>query len=108
MVEAENILATRVTEGESREGSELWGERARLAEVKRRIMARGDAPILDEVNDVKINLFLLREIEKEIDLLKEATIIYNLLAENLWQYKIHVRSGILDVNSDSDSDILEH
>ena len=52
-MEAENKLARRVSEGEVREGSELRGERAGITDVKRRILAREDAPIADGVNDVE-------------------------------------------------------
>lgn len=66
-----------------------------------------DAPILDEVNDVESYLFLLRANEKANDLLKEATIMHELLAESLWHYKILYRSNILDTNTDSDNDVME-
>ena len=79
----------------------------RLVKVKRRILAMDDAPILDEVNDVESYLFLLRANEKANDLLKEATIMHELLAESLWHYKILYRSNILDTNTDSDNDVME-
>ena len=53
-----------------------------------RILAREDVPIEDEVNDAEIDLFILKEIEKTNDLLREATIMHEILAECLWQYKI--------------------
>ena len=53
-----------------------------------RILAREDVPIEDEVNDAEIDLFILKEIEKTNDLLREATIMHEILAKCLWQYKI--------------------
>ena len=83
ITKAKNKLATRVTEGELREGDELGRERARFAEVKRRILARDEASIPNKVNDVEIDLFLPRKNEKSNDFLREATIMHNLLGESL-------------------------
>lgn len=83
IVEAENKLARRVNEGKIRETSELKRERAWHAEVKRNIIAREIVPIVNEVNDVKTKLFLLRENEKtneknenENDLLREVIVMH--------------------------------
>ena len=103
IVEAENKLSRRIDEGGIREGSELRGERAGIAEVKRRMLATEDAPIADEVNDKETEIFLLKENEKADDLLREATMMHELLAESLWQYKLRQKSNIVD--SDSDSEI---
>jgi hypothetical protein len=103
IVEAENKLSRRIDEGGIREDSELRGERAGIAEVKRRMLATEDAPIADEVNDKETEIFLLKENEKADDLLREATMMHELLAESLWQYKLRQKSNILD--SDSDSEI---
>jgi hypothetical protein len=51
IVEVKNKLSGKIDEGEIREGSELWGERAGVVEVKRMKLATGDAPIVDEIND---------------------------------------------------------
>ena len=51
IVEVENKLSRRIGEGEIREGSELRGEMAGIAEVKMRILGTKDAPIADEVNN---------------------------------------------------------
>lgn len=56
--------------------------------MKKIIMASKDAPIPNKINDFKKKLFLLRENKNANDLLREATIMHNLLAESLWQYKI--------------------
>ena len=71
----------------------------KLTEVKRMILVKDYAPIPDEMNDVKTYLFLLKENEKANDILKEAIVMHNLLAESLWQYKIQYRSGILDIDA---------
>ena len=63
--------------------NELGGERAGIAKVRRMILAREDVPIEDEVNDVEIDLFILKENEKANDLLREATMMHELLAESL-------------------------
>jgi hypothetical protein len=102
IVEAENKLSRRIDEGGIREDSELRGERAGIAEVKRRMLATEDAPIVDEVNDKEIEIFLLKENEKADYLLREATMMHELLAENLWQYKFRQKSNILDNDSNSE------
>lgn len=51
--------------------------------MKRRILARDEALIPKKVNDMEIGLFLLRKNEKSNDLLREATIMHNLLGESL-------------------------
>jgi hypothetical protein len=67
------------------------------------MLATEDAPIADEVNDKETEIFLLKENEKADDLLREATMMHELLAESLWQYKLSQKSNIVD--SDSDSEI---
>jgi len=44
-------LSRKIDEGGIQEGSELRGERAGIAKVKRRMLATEDASIADEVND---------------------------------------------------------
>jgi hypothetical protein len=66
------------------------------------MLATKDAPIAYEVNDKETEIFLLKEIEKADDLLREATMMHELLAESLWQYKLRQKSNILDNNSDSE------
>ena len=83
IIEAENILAKRVIKGELREERELQEKKVWLAEMKKKVLARNDALILNDINDVESNLFLLRENEKANDLLSEATIMHNLLAKSL-------------------------
>ena len=107
IVETENKLATRVIEEKLREESELWEKKTKIIEVRRRILARHDALIPNKIIDVKINLLLLREIEKTNDILREATIMHNLLAKRLWRYKIWNKFGIPDSYNNSDSDIVE-
>ena len=83
IIEAESKLARRIIEDEICEGSELRGERAGIAEVRRMILARKDVPIADEENDAETYLFLLRENEKANDFPREATIMHETLAESL-------------------------
>ena len=51
IMEAENKLSRKISEEKIREGSELWGESARIVEVKRKMLATENASIADEVND---------------------------------------------------------
>jgi hypothetical protein len=88
IVEAKNKLSRRIDEGEIHEGSELREERAGIVEVKRRMLAIEDAPIANEINDEETEIFLLKENEKADDLLRKALMMYKLLAESLWQYKL--------------------
>ena len=50
IVETENKLNRRIGEGEIREGCELRGERAGIAELKRRVLVTKDALIINEIN----------------------------------------------------------
>jgi hypothetical protein len=102
IVEAENKLSRRIDEGGIREGSELREEMVGIAEVKRRMLATEDAPITDEVNDKETKIFLLKENKKANVLLRETTMMHELLAESLWQYKLRHKSNILDNDSDSE------
>jgi hypothetical protein len=58
IVEAENKLSRRIDEGGIQEGSELWGERAGIVEVKRRMLATEDAPIADKENDEETEIYI--------------------------------------------------
>ena len=105
IIEAENKLTRRIIEGEICEGNKLRGEKTGIAEVRRMILAKEDVPIADEENDAETYLFLLRENEKANDLLREAIVMYEILAESLWQYKLRKKSNIMETDSDSDSEI---
>ena len=85
----------------------IVGKKTKIIEVRRRILARHDALIPNKIIDVEINLLLLREIEKTNDILREATVMHNLLAKRLWRYKIWNKFGIPDSYNNSDSDIVE-
>jgi hypothetical protein len=102
IVEAENKLSRRIDEGGIRECSELRGKMVGIVEVKRRMLATEDAPIADEENDEETKKYIKKN-KKANDLLREATVLHELLAESLWQYKLRKKSNILD--SDSDSEI---
>ena len=80
---AENKSARRIIEGEIGEDNELRGERARIAKMRKMIIAREDVPNVDEVNDAETNIYLLRENRNANDLLREATMMHKTLAENL-------------------------
>ena len=107
IIEAENKLVRRIIEDKVREGSELRGERATIAEEQRSILAREDVSIADEVNDIETNLFLLKKIEKANDLMWEATAMHETLLESLWQYKLRKDSNIMGTNSDSEIDLMD-
>lgn len=59
-----NKLCRRINEGETREGSELRGERTEIAEVRRKILAIKDVPIEDDVTDADTDLCILKENKK--------------------------------------------
>ena len=105
IIEAECKLARRIIDGEVSEGSELRGEKVGIAEVRRRILAREDVPIADKENNAETILFLLRKNEKANDLLREATMMHETLAESLWQYKLRKKSSIMETDSNSDREI---
>ena len=105
IIEAKNKLPRKFIEGEICEGSELRGEKAGIADVRRKILARKDVPIADEENNAETYLFLLRENKKANDLLREATTMHETLVESLWQYKLRKKSSIMETDSDSDSEI---
>ena len=105
IIKAESKLARRIIEGEIYESSELQGERTGIAEGRRRILAREDVLIADEENNAETNLFLLRKNKKANDLLREATAMYETLAESLWQYKLRKKFSIMETDSNSDSEI---
>lgn len=75
--------------------------------MKRRILTNDDTSILDELKDIKTNLFLLQANEKANDLLKKTTVMHILLAKRLWQYKIRYRSSILDTNRNNKNNIIK-
>ena len=54
IVQVKNKLNRKIGEGEIREGNELRGERAVIAQVKRRMLGTNDTPIANEVNDEEI------------------------------------------------------
>ena len=68
--------------------------------MKRRMLATEDAPIADEVNNEEPKKILLKENEKANDLLREVTVMHELMAENLWQYKLRQKSTIVDSDSE--------
>ena len=74
-IKAESKLARKIIEGEIREGNELRGETTGITKVQRKTLAKEDVSIADEKNDVKTNLFLLRENEKATDRLQTTQII---------------------------------
>ena len=105
IIEAESKLARRIIEDEICEGSELRGKIAEIVKVRRMILAREDVPIVDEENNAETYLFLSKENEKANDLLQEATMIHEILAESLWQYKLCKKSSIMKTDSDSNNEI---
>ena len=71
--------------------------------MRRKILAREDVPIKDEDNDAETNLFLLRDNKKANNLLRKTTVMYETLAESLWQYKLCKNSSIMEIDSEIDS-----
>lgn len=70
------------------------------------IIAREDAPIADEINNVN-KLILLGENEKIYGFLREATMMHKLLAKRVWQYKLQKESTIRKTYCDSGTNTIK-
>jgi hypothetical protein len=66
--EAENELAQKITNGETREGSEVRGAQAAIEEVRSRIQYRQNS-VVEDVVDEENEAFFIAKNEKDTDLL---------------------------------------
>lgn len=109
--EAEVELHKRVEEGTVKGGQVLRGEQASIDEVKARILKSGTTRTFQnfeqEEIDAEEEAFLIKQNEKDADLLRESTIAHESIAKTLWQYNLSKDSTIQFSESSSDSDVME-
>lgn len=106
--EAEVELKKRIEEGAVKGGSVLCGQRASIEEVKSRILKsdvrNSIANFEIEEVDAEVEAFLIRQDEKDADLLREATIAHESIAKTLWAYNLNKEATIQYSESSRDSD----
>jgi hypothetical protein len=61
---------------------------------------------IEETNE-EVEFFLIKQDEKDIDLLREATMAHESIAKALWEYNLSKESIIQFSDSSSDSDAME-
>ena len=109
--EAEVELHKRVEEGTVKGGQVLRGEQASIDEVKARILKSGTTRTFQnfeqEEIDAEEETFLIKQNDKDVDLLRESTIAHESIAKTLWQYNLSKDSTIQFSESSSDSDVME-
>ena len=103
---AEEQLQRKIKIGALKEGQELRCERASIHEVKNRISYRENSEITDDIDDGEVEAFIVKENEKAVDLLREATRMHEILAKSLWHSKLQNQSTL--EFSDSSSDCMEY
>jgi NACalpha-BTF3-like transcription factor len=109
--EVEVELKKLVDDGTVKGGQVLRGERASIDEVKAQILkfdVRGTIQNyeIEETNE-EVEFFLIKQDEKDIDLLREATMAHESIAKALWEYNLSKESIIQFSDSSSDSDAME-
>ena len=80
---ADEQLQRKIEIGALKEGQELRCERASIYEVKNKISYRENSEFSDDIDDGEVEAFLVKENEKAVDLLREATIMHEISAKNL-------------------------
>ena len=104
-------LHKRVEEGTVKGGQVLQGEQTSIDEVKTRILKSGTTRTFQnfeqEEIDAEEEVFLIKQNEKDADLLRESTIAHESIAKTLWQYNLSKDSTIQFSESSSDSDVME-
>ncbi len=109
--EAEVELKKRVEDGTMKGGQVLRGQQASIDEVKSRIF-KSDRRIITrnfeiEEVDAEEEAFLIKQDEKDANLLKEATLAHESIAKTLWEYNLAKESTIQFSESSSDSESME-
>jgi hypothetical protein len=70
----------------------LQGERASIDEIKTRILKSDVRRTIQnykiEEVDVEVEAFLIKQDEKDLDLLREATMAHESIAKALWEYNL--------------------
>jgi hypothetical protein len=103
--EAEEQLQRRIEIGALKELQELRCKKASIHEVKNRISYRENSELTNDIDDGEVETFVVMKNEKAVDLLREATRMYKILAKNLWYSKLQNQSTL--EFSDSSSDCIE-
>jgi hypothetical protein len=109
--EAEVELKKRVEGGTMKGGQVLRGQQASIDEVKSRIYKSDRRRItrnfeIEEVDDEE-EAFLIKQDEKDENLLKEATLAHESIAKTLWEYNLAKESTIQFSESSSDAESME-
>ena len=107
IIEPESKLARKIIEGEEGEDNELQGEKTRVAEMRRKIIAREHMPIGDEENDAEINSFLLRENEKANDLFVGSYSNAQHIGRRFVAIQTMQKSNIIEIDDDSDIHLMD-
>jgi len=102
---AKEQLQKKIEIGALKKGQELRCERASIHEVKNRISYRENSEFTDDIDDGEVEAFLVKENEKAVDLLREATRMHEILVKSLWHSKLQNQSTL--EFSDSSFDCME-
>ena len=102
--EVERELSRRIENRSLREGQEMRAELAAIGEVRNISITENDTRRA-EVVDRDTEIFLIKENEKDEDLLIEATNMHIAIAKSLWQIKLQKNSNLEFQDMDTDSDM---
>jgi hypothetical protein len=109
--EVEAELKKWVDDGTVKGGQVLQGERASIDEVKARILKSDVKRTIQnyeiEEANAEIEVLLIKQNEKDVDLLRKATTAHESMAKALWEYHLSKESTIQFSESSSDSDAME-
>lgn len=72
LLKLENKLVRRFSEEEIQDAFQLRGEKTKITKMRKKISNKRNEIIANEINDVEIYLFLLREIEKANDIFRKS------------------------------------
>jgi uncharacterized protein with FMN-binding domain len=104
-------LKKRVDDGTVKGGQVLQGERASIDEVKARILKSDVRRTIQnyeiEEADAKVGAFLIKHDEKDVDLLREATMAHESIIKALWEYNLSKGSTIQFSGSSNDYDSMK-
>jgi hypothetical protein len=104
--EAERELCRRINSRILREGQEMRAELAALGEVKNISNIENSGRRAKDL-DKDTEFFLIKENDKDEDLLLEATNMHIAMAKSLWQIKLQKNTNVVFQDMDTDSDMSE-
>jgi hypothetical protein len=109
--EADVELKKLVDDGTVKGGQVLRGERASIDEVKAWILKSDVRRTIQnyeiEEADAKVGAFLIKHDEKDVDLLREATMAHESIIKALWEYNLSKGSTIQFSGSSNDYDSMK-